>query len=124
MEATLGIELRTMRTIRDAALLFIRLGVQHAVVSMGAMGAMYISAEKTLFAPALRVSAKSTVGAGDAMIAGFLAGYLDSRGEYLYAFKKGMCAGAAKAFNLAMTSRKEIDYLMRTADFDIEESRI
>ena len=32
MEATLGIELRTMRAIRDAALLFIRLGVQHSVV--------------------------------------------------------------------------------------------
>ena len=55
MEATLGIELRTMRTIRDAALLFIRLGVEHAVVSMGEMGAMYVSADKTLFAPALRV---------------------------------------------------------------------
>ena len=45
MEATLGIELRTMRAIRDAALLFIRLGVQHSVVSMGAIGAMYISAD-------------------------------------------------------------------------------
>ena len=75
MEATLGIELRTMRAIRDAALLFIRLGVQHSVVSMGAMGAMYISAEKTLFAPALRVETKSTVGAGDAMIGGMLLGY-------------------------------------------------
>ena len=42
METTLGIELRTMRTIRDAALLFIRLGVEHAVVSMGEMGAMYV----------------------------------------------------------------------------------
>ena len=61
MEATLGIELRTMRTIRDAALLFIRLGVQHAVVSMGAMGAMYISAEKTLFAPSKRTWPRHSV---------------------------------------------------------------
>ena len=94
MEATLGIELRTMRTIRDAALLFIRLGVQHAVVSMGAMGAMYISTEKTLFAPALRVETKSTVGAGDAMIGGMLLGY-EIEKDMAKAFRYGIAAGAA-----------------------------
>ena len=94
MEATLGIELRTMRTIRDAALLFIRLGVQHAVVSMGAMGAMYISADKTLFSPALRVTAKSTVGAGDAMIGGMLLGY-EIEKDMSKAFRYGIAAGAA-----------------------------
>ena len=94
LEATLGIELRTMRTIRDAALLFIRLGVQHAVVSMGAMGAMYISAEKTLFAPSLRVETKSTVGAGDAMIGGILLGY-EIEKDMARAFRYGIAAGAA-----------------------------
>ena len=94
METTLGIELRTMRTIRDAALLFIRLGVQHAVVSMGEMGAMYVSADKTLFAPALRVEIKSTVGAGDAMIGGMLLGYSKEK-DMARAFRYGIAAGAA-----------------------------
>lgn len=94
MEATLGIELRTMRTIRDAALLFIRLGVEHAVISMGEMGAMYVSADKTLFAPALRVEVKSTVGAGDAMIGGLLLGY-EREGDMARAFRYGIAAGAA-----------------------------
>lgn len=94
MEATLGIELRTMRAIRDAALLFIRLGVQHSVVSMGAMGAMYISADKTLFSPALRVETKSTVGAGDAMIGGMLLGY-EIEKNMAKAFRYGIAAGAA-----------------------------
>lgn len=94
MEATLGIELRTMRAIRDAALLFIRLGVQHSVVSMGAMGAMYIAADKTLFAPALRVETKSTVGAGDAMIGGMLLGY-EIEKDMAKAFRYGIAAGAA-----------------------------
>ncbi len=94
METTLGIELRTIRTIRDAALLFIRLGVEHAVVSMGAMGAMYVSAEKTLFAPALRVETRSTVGAGDAMIGGLLLGY-EREGSMEKAFRYGIAAGAA-----------------------------
>ena len=94
MEATLGIELRTMRAIRDAALIFVRLGVQHAVVSMGAMGAMYISQDKTLFAPALRVETKSTVGAGDAMIGGMLLGYRIEN-DMARAFRYGIAAGAA-----------------------------
>ena len=94
MEATLGIELRTMRAIRDAALLFIKLGVEHAVVSMGEMGAMYVSAEKTLFAPALRVETKSTVGAGDAMIGGMLLGYENEK-NMAKAFRYGIAAGAA-----------------------------
>ena len=94
MEATLGIELRTMRTIRDAALLFVRLGVEHAVVSMGEMGAMYVSSEKTLYAPALRVEIRSTVGAGDAMIGGMLLGY-EKEKDMARAFRYGIAAGAA-----------------------------
>lgn len=94
MEATLGIELRTMRAIRDAALLFIQLGVEHAVVSMGAMGAMYVSHDKTLFAPALRVETRSTVGAGDAMIGGMLLGY-ETEKDMSKAFRYGIAAGAA-----------------------------
>ena len=110
MEATLGIELRTMRTIRDAALLFIRLGVQHAVVSMGAMGAMYISADKTLFAPALRVDTKSTVGAGDAMIGGMLLGY-EVEKDMAKAFRYGIAAGAASVMT-------EGTQLIVKSDFD------
>lgn len=113
MEATLGIELRTMRAIRDAALLFIRLGVRHSVVSMGAMGAMYISAEKTLFAPALRVSTKSTVGAGDAMIGGILLGY-EIEKDMAKAFRYGIAAGAASVMTegTQLIVKSDFDYLL------------
>jgi 1-phosphofructokinase len=110
MEATFGIELRTMRTIRDAALLFVQLGVEHAVVSMGEMGAMYVSADKTLFAPALRVEIKSTVGAGDAMIGGMLLGY-EKEKDMARAFRYGIAAGAASV----MTAGTQ---LLRKEDFD------
>ena len=113
METTLGIELRTMRTIRDAALLFIRLGVEHAVVSMGEMGAMYVSAEKTLFAPALRVEIKSTVGAGDAMIGGMLLGY-EKEKDMSRAFRYGIAAGAASVMTAGtqLIVRKDFDRLL------------
>ena len=99
-----------MRTIRDAALLFVRLGVEHAVVSMGEMGAMYVSADKTLFSPALRVEIKSTVGAGDAMIGGMLLGYAKEK-DMAKAFRYGIAAGAA----CVMTEGTQ---LLRKEDFD------
>ena len=64
------------------------------VVSMGAMGAMYVSEARTLYAPALRVEARSTVGAGDAMVGGMLLG-LQKSGDMAQAFRYGIAAGAA-----------------------------
>ena len=61
---------------------------------MGPMGAMYVSQDKTLFAPALRVETKSTVGAGDAMLGGMLLGY-EREGSMDKAFRYGIAAGAA-----------------------------
>lgn len=113
METTLGIQLRTMRAIRDAALLFIRLGVEQAVVSMGSMGAMYVSQDKTLFAPALRVETKSTVGAGDAMLGGMLLGY-EREGSMAKAFRYGIAAGAASVMTTGtqLIVRKDFENLL------------
>lgn len=94
LQASLGLELRTLRAIRDAALIYLRKGVKHVVVSMGSMGAMYVGQDKTLFAPALRVDARSTVGAGDAMVGGLLCG-LKAEGDMARAFRYGVAAGAA-----------------------------
>ena len=94
LEQALGAQLRTLRAIRDAALIFLRKGASHVVVSMGAMGAMYVSEARTLYAPALRVEARSTVGAGDAMVGGMLLG-LQRSGDMAQAFRYGIAAGAA-----------------------------
>jgi len=110
LERTLGTELRTLRAIRDAALIFLRKGVSHVVVSMGAMGAMYVGPAQTLYAPALRVEPRSTVGAGDAMVSGLLLGL--SQGEdFASAFRCGVAAGAASVMT-------EGTQLIRTADYE------
>lgn len=110
IEAIMKKELRTLRGLRDAALFLISYGAQNVVVSMGKYGAMLVNASTTLFAPALMVEARSTVGAGDAMIGGILAGL--SRGETLAsAFRYGVAAGAASV----MTDGTQ---LVRTHDFE------
>ena len=77
---------------------------------MGKYGAMLVSRTDTFFAPALMVEARSTVGAGDAMIGGVLAGL--SRGESLAeSFRWGVAAGAASV----MTDGTQ---LLRRPDFE------
>lgn len=94
MESIMGRELRTLRSLRDAALFLMEYGAQNVIISMGKYGAMYTNGQKTLFAPALQVEARSTVGAGDAMIGGVLMG-LDKGAPMEEAFRYGIAAGAA-----------------------------
>ena len=94
MEGIMNRELRTLRSLRDAALFLMEYGAQNVIISMGKYGAMYTNGSKTLFAPALQVEARSTVGAGDAMIGGVLMG-LDKGATMEEAFRYGIAAGAA-----------------------------
>ena len=48
------------------------------------------------------------------MVAGFLAGYLKSGGDYEAALKLGTAAGSATAFSLRLGSRELIDSLLAT----------
>lgn len=110
MEAIMKKELRTLRSLRDAALFLISYGAQNVVVSMGKYGAMLVNEKTTLFAPALMVEARSTVGAGDAMVGGILTGLM--RGARLTdAFRYGVAAGAASVMTVGTQ-------LVRKNDFD------
>lgn len=94
IEAIVRKELKTLRGIREAALFLMEYGAQNVIVSMGKLGAVLITGTKTLFAPALAVEARSTVGAGDAMIGGVMMG-LDNGLPLEEAFRYGVAAGAA-----------------------------
>ena len=73
-------------------------GIQLVVISMGERGAMFVDAATTLIALPPAVMVKSTVGAGDAMVAGFIAGQVQG-------LSLPDCARLATAFSLgAITS--------------------
>lgn len=55
----------------------------------------------------------NSVGAGDSMVAGFLAGWLKT-GDYGYALKLGTAAGSATAFSLGLGEKARIDALLET----------
>ena len=74
LEMLVGRPLSSLADIKNAALDLIDTGVSVVAVSMGENGALITDGSETLYAPRLNVEVRSTVGAGDAMIAGLTAG--------------------------------------------------
>ena len=73
-------------------------GIRLVVISLGERGAMFVDASSTLLATPPAVMVKSTVGAGDAMVAGLIAGQVQG-------LSLTNCARLATAFSLgAITS--------------------
>lgn len=90
-----------------------QMGGRNILVSMAGDGAMLLDvngAVHRIHCPKGKVV--NSVGAGDSMVAGFLAGYLQT-GDYGYALKLGTAAGSATAFSLGLADRESIDELLK-----------
>lgn len=86
-------------------------GARNVLVSMGGMGAVLVSETGNVYeAEAPKGILKNSVGAGDSMVAGFLAGWLSSQSEE-EAFRYGVAAGSASAFSDYLATKEEIDEL-------------
>lgn len=85
-------------------------GARNVLVSLGGDGALLLDEEgKVHRQPAASGTPVNTVGAGDSMVAGFLAGA--DRG-YEYALRLGLAAGGATAFSPVLATKAEIERLM------------
>ncbi len=92
-EAT-GMPVASEKDIRKAAETLQNMGARNILLSLGEKGALLFSDSGIYSSPALSVPVRSTVGAGDAMVAGFLKGYLQTR-DYGEALRMGTACGAA-----------------------------
>lgn len=87
-------------------------GAANVLVSMGGEGAVLVAADGSVHeAPAPRGTVVNSVGAGDSMVAGFLAG-LAQTGTYEGAFRMGLAAGSASAFSAQLATRAEVEALL------------
>ena len=68
--------------------------------------------QKEASTPALRGRLVNAVGAGDSMVAGFLAGWLEQH-SYEHAFRMGVAAGSASAFSEGLAVREDVEKLYR-----------
>ena len=75
------------------------MGARNVLVSMAGDGAMLFTEDRQQFRSGVpKGTVRNSVGAGDSMVAGFLAGYFKSR-NYEEALKMGTAAGSATAFS-------------------------
>lgn len=90
-----------------------KMGAKNVLVSLGSDGAILVTDDRRVFqrtAPA--GVAVNTVGAGDSMVAGFVAEYLRS-GDYENAFVMGIAAGSESSFREGFAMGDEIEQLYR-----------
>ena len=94
LELRVGRKLPTIADIKQAALECVADGISIVAVSMGGDGAFITDSKTSYFAPNLPLTVRSTVGAGDCMVGGFLHGL--HLGEDLAGlFRRGVAAGNA-----------------------------
>lgn len=83
-------------------------GARNVLVSMAGEGAVLIAEDGQVFdAPAPKGKLINGVGAGDSMVAGFVAGWIEKQ-DYEYAFHMGVASGSASAFSENLATKEEI----------------
>lgn len=104
-----GVELRTRESVVPYGKKLQEMGAENVLISMAGEGAVLIASDGQVYdAPAPKGILKNGVGAGDSMVAGFMAGWLE-RKEYRHAFHMGVAAGSASAFSEQLAVKEEID---------------
>ena len=95
LEMIIGSELKSISDVKTAAMRYIDLGVQVVAVSLGVDGALITDGHTALFAPRMNIEVKGTVGAGDAMVAGLVAGYMGEN-DLEACFRMGVACASAR----------------------------
>lgn len=112
LEGMLGRELPTEEALINGVKQLQDDGARNVLVSMGGDGALLVDEMGTVHkAKAPQGTVVNTVGSGDSMVAGFLAGYLKYK-DYGEALHWGICAGSATAFSIALASGNDIKKLI------------
>lgn len=107
-----GVTLNTRDEVIPYARKLQEKGARNVLISMAGEGAVLLTEEGKVYqSEAPKGKVKNSVGAGDSMVAGFVAGYLASK-DYEQAFYMGVCTGSASAFSEGMATREAVHNLL------------
>ena len=108
-----GRTLSTDEEIVECARLLQQKGARNVLVSMAGDGALLLDEGGNVHRlEAFKGKVKNSVGAGDSMVAGFVAGWLE-KGDYAWALRLGSACGSATAFSDTLATRTEIESLLQ-----------
>ncbi|WP_069999342.1 1-phosphofructokinase [Cellulosilyticum sp. I15G10I2] len=109
---TFGVEIKNEDDIVIYGRKLQEMGAQNVLVSLGENGAILLTHNGDIInAPILEGNVVNTVGAGDSMVAGFVAGYLKTN-DLKQALRWGVAAGSATAFAPWLATKDDIDELL------------
>ena len=110
-----GADIRTKEEAAQYSRKLQEKGARNVLCSMAGEGAVLVTeAGEVITSGVPKGKVKNSVGAGDSMLAGFIAGFMES-GDYKKALRLGISAGSASAFSDARATRAEIEALYKTA---------
>ena len=89
-----------------------RMGARNVIVSLGGDGAVLFAEDgNTYKTGVVKDKVLNTVGSGDSMVAGFIAGYQQTN-DYGYAMRLGTACGNATAFSFGLATKQKIDEVL------------
>lgn len=100
-----GVEISTIQEVIPYGKKLIERGAKNVIISMASKGAVFLNKDKIVHATVPKGKVKSSVGAGDSMVAGFLASYLKG-GEMDEAFRLSVATGSATAFSMDLCTKE------------------
>ena len=104
-----GVALTTRDSVVPYARKLQEKGARNVLVSMAGEGAVLVAEDGAVYmSPAPSGTLVNAVGAGDSMVAGFIAGWLEQKG-YAHAFHMGIAAGSASAFSEYLATREAVE---------------
>ena len=107
-----GVELKSKEDVAVYAKKLRDEGARNVLVSMAGDGAVLAGSDGSVwFGEAPRGTVVNTVGSGDSMVAGFLAGYEGTQSTE-QAFKTGIASGSASAFSSELGTKDEVGLLI------------
>lgn len=107
-----GVELKNDEEVAHYAAKLQEKGARNVLVSMAGDGALLLDEEGHIHRAGVpKGKVINSVGAGDSMVAGFLAGWME-RKDYDWALRLGTASGSATAFSLGLADRQTIQQLL------------
>jgi len=107
------VTLHTLDDIEFYARKLQAMGAQNVLISMAKDGSLLIDENGQRYQLGVcQGTVKNSVGAGDSMVAGFVAGYLSNM-NYLETLKLATASGGATAFSSGLATKQKIDELIK-----------
>ncbi len=109
----IGKTLETDDEIYEGAVRLQQMGARNVLISMAGDGAMLVDENGLKYRIGVpKGTVRNSVGAGDSMVAGFVAGYLKTK-DYETALKMGTAAGSATAFSDGLAKATDIERVFK-----------